>query len=344
MKDKQGNALYLNKLDIDSEKVFTRLANIRVKDKEYFFIDEMCRNTYVTKTKKRCGRHIYWLSHKQNTSIGTKGCKLGYEFEIKTDNSLGLGTLPPSIHRDYSDFHYQCIGKNTISHKDGFYDGILDVLADCMKIKEDKEKWSKNGSKFKPKYNVIPISFNDEEIQTICDLLSPYYYKGCHSRHDIVFGFGGICLKHNVTKESATKLVESLAKDDEESKSRLKTLEETYNKQREQVSGTKWLLEALEHITGDSSTAKDIFNKIFKIIVNKWSDSADQKKINYVLMLTDEIREEYPIKTIKDTEEIYYYDNNKGVYIQGGEWLIKEQCEILYCILSQTILYNRSLV
>ncbi len=142
-------------------KVFTRLANIRVKDKEYFFIDEMCRNTYVTKTKKRCGSviSIGLVISRIHQFRSNKGCKLGYEFEIKTDNSLGLGTLPPSIHRDYSDFHYQCIGKNTISHKDGFYDGILDVLADCMKIKEDKEKWSKNGSKFKPKYNVIPISF-----------------------------------------------------------------------------------------------------------------------------------------------------------------------------------------
>ena len=255
---------------------------------------------------------------------------MGYEFEIKTDNSLGLGTLPPSIHRDNPSFHYHSIGKNTISLQDGLYDGILSVLSDCLKIKEDKEKWSKKGSKFKAKYNNIPISFNDEEIQTICDLLSPYYYKGCHSRHDIVFGLCGICLKHNVTKESAFLLVESLAKDDEESKSRLKTLEETYNKQREQVSGTKWLLEALEHATGNSSTAKDIFNKIFKIIVNKWRESADQKKINYVLMLTDEIMEEYPLKTMKDTKQIYCYDKNKGVYIQGGESLIEEQCEILY--------------
>ena len=47
-------------------------------------------------------------------------------------------------------------------------------------------------------------------------------------------------------------------------------------------------------------------------------------------MLTDEIMEEYPLKTMKDTKQIYCYDKNKGVYIQGGESLIEEQCEILY--------------
>ena len=115
LKDEHGNDLYPNKLDIDSEEVFTTLANIRIKDKNYFFIDEMCKTTYVTKTKKKCGRHIFWLSHKPHPPISTMDCKLGHEFEIKTDNSLGLGTLPPSIHRDDRNFNYQCIGKNTIS-------------------------------------------------------------------------------------------------------------------------------------------------------------------------------------------------------------------------------------
>lgn len=100
LKDEQGNDLFLNNLDIDSDTVFTNLANIRIKDKDYFFIDEMCQKTYVTKTRKKWGRHIFWLSYKPHPSVGTKDCKLGYEFEIKTDNSLGLGTLPPSRHRD----------------------------------------------------------------------------------------------------------------------------------------------------------------------------------------------------------------------------------------------------
>ena len=92
LKDEQGNDLYLNKLDIDSDEVFTRLANIGIKDKDYFFIDDMCKTTYVTKTHKKWGRHIFWLSHKPYPPVSTKDCKLGYEFELKKDNSLGLGT------------------------------------------------------------------------------------------------------------------------------------------------------------------------------------------------------------------------------------------------------------
>ena len=70
LKDEQGNDLYLNKLDIDSDEVFTRLANIRIKDKDYFFIDEMCQKTYVTKTRKKWDHHIFWLSYKPHPSVG----------------------------------------------------------------------------------------------------------------------------------------------------------------------------------------------------------------------------------------------------------------------------------
>ena len=139
LKDENGNNVYLNQLDIDSEEVFTKLADIKVKDKEYFFIDEMCKRTYVTKTKKKWGYHVYWLSCKPNHSVGTKDCKSSYEFEIKTDNSLGLGTLPPSPHREDPHFHYQLIGKNMISIQNGLYDGIVKLLADCLKPKEENE-------------------------------------------------------------------------------------------------------------------------------------------------------------------------------------------------------------
>jgi putative DNA primase/helicase len=157
-------------------------------------------------------------------------------------------------------------------------------------------------------------------------LLRPYYYKGCKSRHDIVFGLCGLCHKNNITKESTHNLIETLAKDDEEKKSRLLVLEETYNKAPKDVSGSKQLLAVFEHATGDERIAKDIIQKLFHIVTNKRDDD---QKIDYVLLLTDQIMAEYPFKTLKDTEEIYYYNNDKGVYVEGGEWLIKEQCEIL---------------
>ena len=88
----------------------------------------MCKITYVVKTKKKYGYRIYWLSHEQHPSIRITDCKPGYEFEIKTDNTLGHGTLPPSNHRDDLTFRYQSIGGNKIAIEDGLYDGILNVL------------------------------------------------------------------------------------------------------------------------------------------------------------------------------------------------------------------------
>jgi hypothetical protein len=32
---------------------------------------------------------------------------------------------------------------------------------------------------------------------------------------------------------------------------------------------------------------------------------------------------------MKDNEQIYYYDN-KELYVAGGEWLIKEYCEMIH--------------
>jgi hypothetical protein len=323
LKDKDGNDLYLNLLDIDSEEAFTKLAIIRVKNEEHMFIDEMCKTTYVTQTRKKFGRHIFWLSHKQNESIITKDCKPGCEFEIKTDNSLGLGTLPPSRHRDDPRFHYQLIGKNIISIQDGLYDGIINILADYIKTEK--------GNRFSSQYHdsKTSIDLDEGEIQAIYEYLRPYYHRNCKSRNDIVFALCGLCHKNNITKESTNNIIERLAIDDEEKRSRLLVLDQTYKKDLKEVSGTQRLLGVLEHATGgNSSTAKDILRKIFGMITSKRYGNDDQK-IDYVVMLTDQLMGENTFMTFKDTGEIYYYDSNKGVYAQGGEWLIEEQCEIL---------------
>ena len=75
---------------------------------------ELCEHTYVTKTRKKHGRHIYWFSHNLNPAIHARDCKFGYEFEIKTDDTCGLAALPPSCHRADQAFHYHNIGKDNV--------------------------------------------------------------------------------------------------------------------------------------------------------------------------------------------------------------------------------------
>jgi hypothetical protein len=79
--DEQDRALYLHELDIDSERAYDKIC--RLLDgagKDYFFIDKMCKITFVVKTKKPYGFRIQWLSHKQHRPIRTTDCKAGYEF------------------------------------------------------------------------------------------------------------------------------------------------------------------------------------------------------------------------------------------------------------------------
>jgi P4 family phage/plasmid primase-like protien len=311
-KDKEGNELYLNCLDIDSDNVYKILFNLEngKTREQYSFIAKAMEKTFVTKTRKPNGFHIYWLSHEQNKAISTVDCKLGFEFEIKTDKR-GHCTLPPSTHRDDNNFHYKNFGQDTIIISDKMYGELMMLLSECLKTQsEDNQKYYSHPS------SKCSIELTNEEIQSICDSISLYYKKGY--RHPIVYGLCGLFRKYDVPHEAAINVIQTLAKDDEERKSRLATLEETYKKDPKAVSGIKYLLMALEHAIGDREVAKQILAKIFRIT---------EKGSNTVLWLTQAIIKEYTFNTMKDNDEIYYYDSNKGIFLARGEWLIKEHCE-----------------
>jgi P4 family phage/plasmid primase-like protien len=200
----------------------------------------------------------------------------------------------------------------------------MKLLADCLKTEsQDKEKYFDPSRKSRIRHSDTPIELSDDNVLVILESISPYYKKGC--RHNLAYSLSGLCHKYNVTQESATKLIEALAKDDEERKSRLASLDETYKKDPKVVSGSKCLLNILEYATGGENTiAKQILEKIFEII----SSGKDDDKP--VLWLTQEITKEFTFKTMIDNEQIYYYDNDKGLYAAGGEWMIKQYCEMMH--------------
>ena len=105
--DEQGAPLYLNAIDIDSKQVFDNLAIIRFDDKDHYFIDEMYKTTQVTQTKKKWGRHIYWLSHKQYQPYGPRIVKSVMNSKLKQIIQQGF----PHYHQVYIEiilnFHYQ---------------------------------------------------------------------------------------------------------------------------------------------------------------------------------------------------------------------------------------------
>lgn len=326
IKDDEGRDLYLNCLDIDSDNIYDVLFNLEnSKSKQkYSLLPKLQKATFVTKTRKKYGFHFYWLSHNQNKPITTEDCKIGYEFEIKTDKSRGHCTLPPSKHRDDTNFYYKNYGQNKIMISDELYDELVRTLADCLKDKSPKNDFNNIISS-----KEVEIYLSEIEVQNISDLIHPYYKKGCSCRNGIIYGITGYCRKNNVAKESAIKLVKTLAKDDEEKRERMMVLEQTYKKAPDQVSGIKKLVGALEQTTGSINIAREIFQQISAMITSKSHSQELEKRTDDVTELTDQTMKEYTFKTMKDTKEIYYYDDNKGLYVNGGEWQIQEHAEIL---------------
>lgn len=68
----------------------------------------------------------------------------------------------------------------------------------------------------------------------------------------------------------------------------------------------------------------EVYDPAFDIIkednARRKKGSGEDKKIE------DELTAIYYFKSLKDTDEIYYWDENQGIYIKGAEWLIKQEC------------------
>ncbi len=287
IKDEEGNNLYLNEFDIDSKEVFDRLAIVQVKNKVYFFIDEMRKITFVVKTKKKYGYRIYWLSHKQHPSIGSRDCKLGYEFEIKTDNTLGHGTLPPSRHRDDSNFRYQSIGHNVIAIRDDLYNGILKILADCLKTKEEQQQIEKKKTSTRLYNNNNETILTDSDTEEIAFQLKDYYQK--NSRHDITYGLSGYLYKENVSIQSAEKIIVMLCNitNDEEQNNRITILHNTYTKGQngQDIVGYSHLFDTLARTT-DQKSASEILANISQICKKYKNPILEQLNDNIIQQLS----------------------------------------------------------
>jgi P4 family phage/plasmid primase-like protien len=310
LKDDKGE-LYLNCLDVDSEESYKKLFNLRNGEETYNLLEVAQKTTYVTKTKKPYGRHIYWLSHQQNKPIHTTDCIQGYEFEIKTDKSAGHATLPPRNHREDFKFHYKNFGLDIkLVVSDGICDEIMTVLSGCLMLKrEDQVREDKQQQQ-----QIIELS--DSDIKEISEALNPFYKKG--SRNYLVLALCGLLRRWNVSKESAIDLLQILTKDDEERRSRIETLESTYKMDPEKVAGVKFF----QNIIGVDAS-KDVLHTIFHIIRGK-------EESDLILWLATTVMSEYVFVTATDNEDMYWYDNEKGVYLAGQQWRINELCQVIY--------------
>ncbi len=330
LRDQDGRELYLNMIDIDSQEVFNRLAVVSIKDKDHFFIGDMRTQTYVVKTKKKYGYHMYWMSHTLNSPIATLRCKQNHEFEIKTDKSGGLGTLPPSIHRDDPTFHYRSVGQNSIVVNDRMYEGLLKVLNDC--VRKDKSQNFNSDSHQERKNTENDLT--DDECKAIVTVLEPYYRKG--HRHMMCFGLSGFLRKNRISSNSSMSIVISISAMDEESKSRVRIVEDTYKKEPSEVSGTSLFMSVIKNSTNSDAESKSVFKVISDIVMNYNTESFTGN--NSTELLADAIMNDHVFKTMKDTGEIYCYDPENGIYKSDGKIKIEILCEVLKAdIKTQTV-------
>src|SRR5918994_5209013 len=231
LKDEERRDLYLYELDIDDEEIFTKLSIVRVNDKDHYFLDEIGMQTFGVQTRKRWGRRYYWLSHQQEKPIRSNDCKVGHKFEIKSDNSTGHGTLPPSRFRNDATRRYQSIGQNKIAIIDGMYNGLLKILDDCLVHKEYKKSnaYAREQGKItsSPRRNV---DLSEEDQDEIVNELINYYQEG--NRDYIVYGLSGLLFKRGISLDSCKRVVRRLCENsnDSEINNRILTLSNTYEK------------------------------------------------------------------------------------------------------------------
>ncbi len=310
LKDEPGRPLYLCGLDIDSNEVYKilfRLKNGNSSEYSLFPLVQKC--TFVVKTRKPNGFHIYWLSHKQHNQINIIDCTEGSGFEIKTGKAML--TLPPSTHREDLGFQYKNYGQAKVWISDEFYGKLIETLSVCLKPKSEHQV-----QYYKQPQSQQVIELDDSDNKTIHEALCPHYKKG--SRSYLVLALCGLLRRWNVSKESVIDLIQILAKDDEERRSRIETLERTYKMEPEKVAGVKFFQNTI-----GVDASKDVLHAIFNIIRGK-------KEGDLISRLANAVVSEYVFVTTTDNEDIYWYDDEKGVYLAGQQWRIDELCQVIY--------------
>ncbi|MFL6433014.1 MAG: hypothetical protein ACJ71O_04675, partial [Nitrososphaeraceae archaeon] len=102
---------------------------------------------------------------------------------------------------------------------------------------------------------------NEEDVCDIVAILKPHYQHG--NRNDFTMYLSGWMRKEGIAFDSALKVIEGIAADDEEKPARIRTLEETYKKEDlNKVSGYPGLLTILVNQTQNGDKAKQILEQV----------------------------------------------------------------------------------
>jgi P4 family phage/plasmid primase-like protien len=298
--------LFLNGIDADNQKAIVEICTRYGKT---ISIQELAQWTYVEQHDDRPDRmHMLIYSEgKPFTKKSSDQSKLGSKLDaneipaIEIKNEGSIFYVAPSIHRDKNtgvERPYQIIGTDIPVLSNSFENNIDNILSKYGIPYLNNNNESGNGNAAK-----IPIE----------DLFAPdlKIYEG-HNRH-----------------EALLRAMESLIQRNKDilSEERIKQLAYEWNSEHCVPP-----LDNREFEKQWKCAARFIFNsnnngKANNSNNNNDDDVSKNKSKQVILDITDELLSRYTFKTLKDTEEIYYYDIGRGIYVTGCESLIKSEAE-----------------
>ena len=240
-------------IDFDSEEKFEEFYR-KVDSGEPWLRDKLL-NTWIVETGK--GIHVYFrvnCSKEDFIKLFRTRVRFVEGIDIKAEG--GYVVAPPSKHPSGKFYKFR-FGPETGTPIETLE---LNEAKQLLRVLsgEDVEEVGK------PKrVGISGRKLSDSDIEEIVKLLREVYVKGV--RDYIVLYLTGALRKEGIDYESARKIVELLAEDDEEIDSRLYVLDRTYGlrgnpPKPEEMKGWRGLLEIIEKVVGLEKAVKIVEN------------------------------------------------------------------------------------
>jgi DNA polymerase, archaea type len=207
-----------------------------------------------------------WAASKIKSAVLWRDRNRHSEIRLKGDG--GYVVAVPSIHPNGN--QYRFLNETSIAGLSK--EQILDLIQAFRRIGGNKYKTTqrkaenKHNDQQEVRKTLLPTTaLDDEQIMDIVVILKQHYLKG--QRNDFVLFLSGWLRKEGIALESARKIIEELADNDEELPSRLTTLEATYQKDNfDDIKGFSGLVEILNAEVGSEDTTIRILKEIQSIL------------------------------------------------------------------------------
>ena len=165
------------------------------------------------------------------------------------------------------------------------------------------------------------IELTDEAIKGLGSLFSKF-------EEGLLYKIFSFFHRHGISLASCINIIDTMTEDQEERRYRRNILEQifndTYPDSDIKNNTSKHISGALTIFYRKSKTNHGTAKKVFTLII-KWLIRGHDP----IIWLTDALMRENEFATMDDSDDIYYY-NGEGIYVKGGNVLIKKQIELIF--------------